>query len=70
MHAFKNLAAISFATDYSFPEAAALKAAASAAPVASAGGAKAEAKKEAVKEESEESEKSMGMDLFGGDDDY
>merc|ERR1712096_99890 len=52
MHALKNLAAISFATEYSFPEAAALKAAAQ------------EAEKEPEKEESEE-EIDMGMDLFG-----
>jgi len=71
MHAFKNLAAISFATEYSFKEAAALKAAASAAPVAAgapAAGGKAAAKAESEKEESSEAE--MGMDLFGGDDDY
>lgn len=69
MKAFKNLAAISFATDYSFPQAAALKAAASAAPVASSGGAT----KAAEKEESEKKESSdagMAMDLFGGDDEY
>jgi len=71
MRAFKNLAAVSFSSDYSFPQAEALKAAAAAGPAASggapaAGGAA--AKKEEVVEEEEEVE--MGMDLFGGDDDY
>jgi len=69
MNAFKNLAAISFATDFSFPQAAALKAAASAGPAttAAAGGAAAAEKEE---EPEEEEEVEMGMDLFGGDDDY
>jgi len=68
MNAFKNLAAVSFATDYSFPQAAALKASASAAPVASAGGAAA-AKVEEKEEEEEEEDVEMG-NFFGGDDDY
>jgi len=70
MHAFKNLAAISFATDFSFPEAAALKSAASAAPAQAAAGGGAAAAKAVEKEESEEEELSVGMDLFGGGDDY
>lgn len=68
MNAFKNLAAVSFATDYSFPQAAALKASASAAPVAAAGGAAA-AKVEEKVEEEEEEDVEMG-NFFGGDDDY
>lgn len=71
MRAFKNLAAVSFSSDYSFPQAEALKAAAAAGPAASGGEAAAggaAAKKEEVVEEEEEVE--MGMDLFGGDDDY
>jgi len=68
MNAFKNLAAISFATDFSFPQAAALKAAAAAGPATSASGPAAAAEKEESEKEEEEVE--MGMDLFGGDDDY
>jgi large subunit ribosomal protein LP0 len=68
MNAFKNLAAVSFATDYSFPQAAALKASASAAPTTSAGGAAA-AKVEEKEEEEEEEDVEMG-NFFGGDDDY
>lgn len=71
MRAFKNLAAVSFSSDYSFPQAEALKAAAAAGPATSGGAAAAggaAAKKEEVVEEEEEVE--MGMDLFGGDDDY
>jgi large subunit ribosomal protein LP0 len=71
MNAFKNLAAISFATDFSFPQAAALKAAASAAPVAAAAGAgtAAAAKVEEKEEEEEEADMDMGG-MFGDDDDY
>lgn len=70
MNAFKNLAAISFATDFSFPQAAALKAAAKAAPVAAAAGGAAAAK---VEEKEEEVEEEADMDMggmFGDDDDY
>lgn len=68
MRAFKNLAAVTFSSDYSFPQAEALKAAAAAGPAtASAGGPAAEKKEEVVEEEEEEME--MG-DFFGGDDDY
>ena len=70
MHSFKNLAAVAFATDYSFPQAEALKAAAAAGPAiaaaAPAGEKKAEAKKESEKEESDEG---CG-NFFGDDDDY
>jgi len=67
MRAFKNLAAVSFATDFKFPQAEALKAAASAGPAvtASAGGAKAAAVKE---EEPEEEEADMDMGGMFGDD--
>lgn len=71
MRAFKNLAAVSFGSDYSFPQAEALKAAAASGPAVSAGataGGGAAAAKEEEPEEEEEVE--MGMDLFGGDDDY
>jgi len=68
MRAFKNLAAVTFSSDYSFPQAEALKAAAAAGPAtASAGGAAAADKKEEVVEEEEE-DMEMG-DFFGGDDD-
>lgn len=36
MHSFRNLAAVAFATDYSFPEAEALKSAAAAGPAVAA----------------------------------
>lgn len=67
LNAFKNLAAASFASGYSFPQAEKLKAAAASAPAsgAPAGGAPAAAKKEEVVEEEEE-DVDMG-DLFGGD---
>lgn len=67
MRAFKNLAAVSFATDFKFPQAEALKAAASAGPAAtaSAGGAKA-AKAEVVEEAEEEADMDMGG-MFGDD---
>jgi len=71
MNAFKNLAAVSFASDFSFPQAEALKKAAAAGPAAAAGGAAAGgAAKAEAKEEEPEEEVEMGMDLFGGDDDY
>jgi len=70
MHSFKNLAAISFATDFKFAQAEALKAAAAAGPAvassapAAGGGATAAA---AVEEEepAEESDEDVGFDLFG-----
>jgi hypothetical protein len=71
MRAFKNLAAVSFGSDYSFPQAEALKAAAAAGPAAGAGpAAAAGGAAAAVVEEEPEEEVEMGMDLFGGDDDY
>jgi ribosomal protein L12E/L44/L45/RPP1/RPP2 len=71
MRAFKNLAAVSFGSDYSFPQAEALKAAAAAGPAAGAGPAAAGGgAAAAVVEEEPEEEVEMGMDLFGGDDDY
>jgi len=74
MHSFKNLAAIGFATDFTFPQCEALKAAAKAASSVVAVGAKVETEKpkEAVKEEEpEEEEADMDMGgLFGGDDEY
>jgi len=72
MHSFKNLAAISFATDFMFPQAAALKAAAAAgASAAAAGPAKTEkaaAKVEEEVEEDEDADVDGAFDLFGGDD--
>lgn len=66
MHGFRMLAAVSFATDFSFPQADALKNAAAAGPAAATGDApKAEAAAEVKKEESEEeSDHSMG-NMFG-----
>ena len=65
-------AAVSFGSAYSFPQAEALKAAAASGPAVSAGGAAAGGGAAAAKEEEpeEEEEVEMGMDLFGGDDDY
>ena len=68
LNAFKNLAAASFGSGYSFAQAEALKSAAAAAPAAgSAGPAAAKAEdKPAEKEESEEEEADLDMDdLFG-----
>jgi len=69
LNAFKNLAAVSFSSGYSFPQAEKMKSAAAAgpAPVAAAAGGKAEAKAEAKKEESEE-EADMDMGGLFGDD--
>jgi large subunit ribosomal protein LP0 len=71
--AFKNLASISFATSYTFPEAERLRNAAKNAPAASSAGpaasAKVEAKKEEKVEEKKEEEADVDMgDLFGGGD--
>lgn len=68
LNAFKNLAAVSFSSGYSFPQAEKMKSAAASgpAPVAAAGG-KAEAKVEAAKEESEE-EADVDMGGLFGDD--
>jgi large subunit ribosomal protein LP0 len=68
MNAFKNLAAVSFASGFEFPQAAALKACASAGPAAATGGAAAKVE-EKVEEEEEEEDVEMG-NFFGGDDDY
>lgn len=76
MHAFKNLAAVAFATDYSFPQAEALKNAAASAAVAVSSAVPEEkpreAAKAAAKEPSEKTESDAGMGgLFDdGDDDY
>jgi large subunit ribosomal protein LP0 len=69
MNAFKNLACVSFATDYSFPQAEKLKSAAAAGPAAGAASSGAGAAKVEEKEEEpaeEEADVDMG-DLFGGD---
>lgn len=71
MSAFKHLAAVSFATDYSFPQAEKLKAAAKAAPAAggapaASGAPAAAAKVEEKVEEEEEEDVDMGG-LFGDD---
>ena len=76
MNAFKNLASVAIAADYSFPAVDALKAAAAAGPAVGAGGGGAPAaggddKKEDDKKEEEEEEDDISMgDMFGGDDDY
>merc|ERR1740115_111754 len=58
MRAFKNLAAVTFSSDSSFPQAEALKAAAAAGPAtASAGAGAAAAKEEVVEEEEEDMER-------------
>lgn len=70
LNSFKNLACVSFASDYSFPQAEKMKSAAGSRPAAGgavAGGA-VEEKKEEKKEEEEEVDVDMGG-LFGGDDD-
>ena len=69
LNAFKNLAAVSFATDYSFPQAEKLRAAAASMPASSGAAAATTAaapKEEAVVEEEPEEDVDMG-DLFGGD---
>lgn len=64
MHSFKNLAAISFATAFSFPQAEALKCAAAAGPAVTAAPAKGDDKKAAAAvEEKEESVESEGVDF-------
>jgi len=78
MHAFKNLAAVAFATDYSFPQAENLKAAAAAgAAAATAGPAAAAEDKPAAKEEEKPADDDDDDDaadgafnMFGDDDDY
>jgi len=66
LNAFKNLAAASFSSGFSFPQAEALKASAGSRPAA-AGGATATAAAP-VKEEEPEPEEDVDMgDLFGGD---
>lgn len=68
LNAFKNLAAVSFQTDYSFKEAEALKEACANAPAATAAPAAAEeAPAEEEKAEEEEEQVAIGG-LFGGDD--
>lgn len=66
LNAFKNLAAVSFASGFSFPQADKMKAAAAAGP-APAAAAKAEVKAEVKKEESEE-EADIDMGNMFGDD--
>lgn len=72
MNAFKNLACVSFASDYSFPLAERLRGSATAtssAPATSAAAAKTETKAPAKEEKKEEPEEDMDMgDLFGGGD--
>lgn len=74
MHSFKNLAAVAFATDYSFKQADALKAAASAAAsvvVVEKKEEKVEAKKEEEVEKEEEEEENFDMGgMFGDEDAY
>merc|ERR1712166_1607451 len=71
MHSFKNLAAIAFATDYSFAQADALKAASSVVAVVEKKEEKVEAKKEEVVEEEEEKEQDFDMGgMFGEEEEY
>jgi len=67
LNAFKNLAAVSMASGYSFPQADKMAAAAAAGPAPAASSGKAEAKKEVKKEESEE-EADIDMGNMFGDD--
>ncbi len=69
LNSFKNLASVTFATDYSFPQADKMKAAAAAGAVAAApaGGAPAKAEKAEEKEEEEE-EANVDMGGLFGDD--
>jgi large subunit ribosomal protein LP0 len=67
INSFKNLASVSFETDYNFKQADKLKEAAKNAPAAgSAGGAKAEAAPKEAEKEEEEADVDMGG-LFGDD---
>lgn len=68
-HSFKNLAAVAFATDYSFPEADALKAKAAAGPATVAVAAVKETKAAAKEESVEKSDEGCG-NFFGDDDEY
>jgi large subunit ribosomal protein LP0 len=69
LNSFKNLACVSFASNYSFEQAEKMKSAAGSRP-AGAGAVATEAKVEEKKEEKEEEEVDVDMGgLFGGDDD-
>lgn len=70
LNGFKNLVAVSAATDFEFPQAKAMLDAAKNAPAAGAGPATSAAKAEAPKkEEKQEEEETVDMgNLFGGDD--
>lgn len=68
-NSFKNLAAVSFATDYSFPQAEALKAAAASAPAGGAGATQAAAPVEEAPVVEEEVDVNMGG-LFGDEEEY
>ena len=68
LNAFKNLAAVSFASGFSFPQAEKLKSSAASAPAASSAPAAGKAPPAKVKEpepKEEEADIDMG-DLFGG----
>lgn len=68
LNSFKNLACVSFASNYSFEQAEKMKSAAGSRPAATGAVATTEAKVEEKKEEEEEVDVDMGG-LFGGDDD-
>lgn len=69
INAFKNLVGVSFVSDFSFPQAEAIKNAAAAAPVAAAGSAPAGGNAApAAEEKEEEPEEDMDMGGLFGDD--
>jgi len=72
MHSFKNLAAVAFATDFSFAQADALKAAAASASAAPVEKIVETARVKEVVAEVEEEEAEADMDMGGlfGDDEY
>merc|ERR1711957_495189 len=65
LHSFRMLAAVTYATDYSFPEAAAMKASASAGPAVAAKAEVAETKEKVASVKSKSSE---GVGGFFGDE--
>lgn len=68
MNAFKNLVAVSMATDYSFPAAEALKKAAAAGPAAAAPAAAGKKEEKKAEKEASEEEEDVDMGNMFGDD--
>jgi len=66
INSFKNLASVSFSTDYSFKQADKLKEAAKNAPAQTAAPAKGGKQEEVKKEEEKPKEEEVDMDLGGG----